>query len=205
MKIINLSYYIVNNYGKLSPDGITPLKLQKLLYYIYVWGIVSKHKILDTHFIKWAFGPVNSEVYYHFKEYGKEAIPKDKSHQLKLSKSKKDFVEFVVNNYIKYDAITLSAMTHKDIPWQETAQNLTIPEKEIKKFYCKLNFAKNFPLGKSKYFYPVETDLHYAYILDMPSKVSKKIIYFDSYKEYLKLEKQSKKAFEKEFKEWLQP
>jgi uncharacterized phage-associated protein len=204
MKIINLSYYIINNFSKNSPGGITPLKLQKLLYYIYVWGIVSKCKISDTHFEKWTFGPVNSEVYYHFKKYGKDAIPKDKSQQFKLSKSKKSFVEFVVNNYIKYDAITLSAMTHKDVPWLETVQNSTIPEKEIKKFYSKLNFAKNFPIGESKYFYPVETDLHYAYILDMPSNVSKKIVYFDSYKEYLKLEQQSKKAFEKEFKEWFQ-
>ncbi|MHB1688741.1 MAG: Panacea domain-containing protein [Ignavibacteriaceae bacterium] len=204
MKPLELSYYIINDFSSLSPDGITPLKLQKLLYYIYVWGIVSNNKVLEAEFEKWKFGPVNTEVYYHFKDLGKSQISPDYSKKVKLSSADKKFVEFIVSNYIKYNAITLSAMSHKDLPWQETPQNFTINEKSIKNFYNKLNFANNFPLGKSKYFYPVETDLHYSFILDMPSNIGKKTFYFDSYKEYLQLEKQSQKAFEKEIKEWLQ-
>lgn len=204
MKSIKFSYYLINKFSQLSPDGISPLKLQKLLYYVYVWSIVAKNKFLDIKFEKWNFGPVNSEVYYHFKSIGKNSIPKDKSVKFKLSNHEKKFVDFVISNYIKYDAITLSAMTHKDLPWQSTLHNKVIKEKSIKQFYSKLNFAKNFPLGHSKYFYPVETDLHYAYILDMPSNLGKKTFHFDSYEEYLQLEKQSQKHFEKEFKEWLQ-
>ncbi len=203
MNPLELSYYIINNYSDLSPDGITPLKLQKLLYYVYVWGIVSHNKVLDAEFLKWNLGPVNIDVYYHFKSFGKDQINPDSYPKVKISASDKKFIEFVVSNYIKYSAITLSAMTHKDLPWKNAPQNSTIDEKDIKTFYNKLNFAKNFPLGKSKFFYPVETDLHYSYVLDMPSNIGEKTFYFNSYKEYLQLEKQSQKAFEKEIKEWL--
>ncbi len=204
MKPIELSYYLINNFSKLSPDGITPLKLQKLLYYVYVWGIVAHNKVLDAGFEKWDLGPVNTEVYHHFKSYGKSEIAKDNFPKVILSSSNKKFVDFIASNYIKYSAVTLSAMTHKDQPWKNTPQNSTIDEKAIKSFYNNLNFAKNFPLGKAEYFYPVETDLHYSYILDMPSSTGKKTFYYNSYKEYLQLEKQSQNAFEKEIKEWLQ-
>ncbi len=204
MKPLELSYYIINQFSSLSPDGITPLKLQKLLYYAYVWGIVSQNKDLEAKFEKWNYGPVNTEVYYHFKKTGKSQISPDYSKTIELSSKYKKFLDFTLSNYIKYNAITLSAMSHKDLPWQETEKNNTIDEKAIKTFYSKLNFAKNFPLGKSKYFYPVETDLHYSFILDMPAKAGKNTFCFESYSEYLQLEKQSQQAFEKEFKEFLQ-
>jgi uncharacterized phage-associated protein len=204
MKPIEFSYYLVNNFSKLSPDGITPLKLQKLLYYVYAWSLVAKNKFLYAKFEKWDFGPVNPEVYYHFKSIGKNSIPHNETVKVDLSGAEKKLVDFVVTNYIKYDAVTLSAMTHKDLPWQITPKNQVIDEKSIKKFYSKLNFAKNFPLGHSKHFYPVETDLHYAFILDMPDEIGLQTFYFNSYKEYLQLESKSIKDFEKEFKKWIQ-
>ena len=204
MNSIDFSYYIINKYSKLSHQGISPLKLQKLLYYIYVWSITSNNKFLNFKFKKWNFGPVNPEVYYHFKSCGGSSIAPDKSKTVKLSSSQKKFVEFIISNYIKFDAVTLSAMSHKDLPWQNTSNNGVIKEKSIKQFYSKLNFAKNFPLGKNKKFYPVETDLHYSFILDMTDDVIDKTISFDSFQEYLKLESKSKKHFENEFKKWLQ-
>ena len=70
MKPIDLAYYILNNYQEASKGGITPLKLQKLLYYIYVWGIVSNNKIIDAKFQKWSYGPVIKEVYQEFSSFG---------------------------------------------------------------------------------------------------------------------------------------
>ena len=204
MNPIDFSYHIINKYSKLSPDGITPLKLQKLLYYIYAWGVTSNNKLLTFKFKKWTFGPVNPEVYYHFKSFSGNPIPTDKSKKVTLLVSQSNFVEFIVSNYIKFDAITLSAMTHKDLPWQNTPTDEVIKEKSIKKFYGKLNFAKNFPLGKNKKFYPVETDLHYSFILDMPKNIAEQTFSFDSYKEYLELATKSKKDFDKQIKKWLQ-
>ncbi|MEW5843767.1 MAG: type II toxin-antitoxin system antitoxin SocA domain-containing protein [Bacteroidota bacterium] len=202
MTALELSYYIINNQKKFSNQGLSPLKLQKLLYYIHVWGIVSHHEVLETYFEKWNFGPVNPEVYSHYKKFGNSNIIPETNTGKKLSVRSKKFVDFILSNYIKYDAVTLSAMTHRDSPWQETLHNQTISKNSIRKFYSKLNFAKNFPLGKSKPFYPIETDLHYAYVLDFPQNESQKPFYFNSYSEYLKLEKKNQKDFEAEIKNW---
>jgi uncharacterized phage-associated protein len=202
MTALELSYYILKNQKDFSVSGITPLKLQKLLYYTYVWSLVANEKILADHFVKWQYGPVNLAVYAHYKKFGKAAITSDFNGAFELLPDVKKFVDFVLSNYIKYDAVTLSAMTHKDIPWREAPNDGVIDENAIKKFYSKLNFAKNFPIDESKLFYPIETDLHYAYILDMPKTESEKPVCFNSYAEYLELEEKNQKDFEKKYNRW---
>lgn len=203
MNPIEFSYYIVDNYSDISTEGITHLKLQKLLYYIHVWGIVSNQNVLDAKFKKWEKGPVNDDVYYHFKEFGSNKIIPNTNTKKTIKDSEKEFVDFVIDNYSKYSAVTLSAMTHQDLPWIETPKNQVISSKSIINFYGKLNFAKNFPLDPlNKPYYPVETDLHYSFVLDLPSAISKKPFAYASYYKYLELEKKSKEVFEKEMKQW---
>ncbi|MCB0749174.1 MAG: DUF4065 domain-containing protein [Ignavibacteriae bacterium] len=205
MKALELSKYIVQNYHNASFDGITPLKLQKLLYYVHVWGIVSDNKIITDNFFKWKHGPVNDEVYHSYKIFGDSKIPYEQNVTLpNLSSYEKQFVDFVIANYVKFSAITLSAMTHQDKPWQETTTNSYISENSIKSFYSSLLFAKNFPVDENKPFYPVETDLHYSFVLDFLSSSSDEPFYYKSYKEYLSLEKQSNIDFNKVFSNLLE-
>lgn len=202
MDTINLSKYIVNNYHNTSKDGITPLKLQKLLYYIYVWGIISNHKVINDKFYKWKNGPVNPAVYDYYKSFSGSKINPDFSNLNSITSQDKNFIDFIASNYVKFSAITLSAMTHQDAPWQKTGYNDIISEESIKDFYSKLNFAKNFPIDENKPFYPVETDLHYSFVLDFSEDFANKPFHYNSYKEYLELEKKSKDDFEKQFKNW---
>ncbi len=205
MKALELSKYIVQNYHDASFDGITPLKLQKLLYYVHVWGIVSENKILTDNFCKWKHGPVNDEVYKSYKNYGDSKISPSQNVTLPdFSTNEKDFVDFVISNYVKFSAITLSAMTHQDKPWQETSTNSYISESSIKSFYSSLLFAKNFPIDENKPFYPVETDLHYSFVLDFLTSQHDEPFYYKSYKEYLSLEKKSNSDFEKAFSKFLE-
>lgn len=203
MTALQLSYYIINHQKSYSSGGISPLKLQKLLYYVFVWDIVAGENLLDCDFVKWNFGPVNEEVYQHYKIFGKTDIPINISDEVVLPNKSKQFINFIVSNYSKYDAVTLSAMTHKDEPWQVSPKNKSIAKKMIKNYYSKLNFAKNFPISKSKPFYPVETDLHYSYILDMTPMESKNSLHFNSYSEYLIFEKQNQKDFDEQIKNWI--
>jgi uncharacterized phage-associated protein len=203
MKALKLSKYIVNNFYNASDDGITPLKLQKLLYYIHVWGIIANQKIIDDKFCKWKNGPVNKSVYNYYKEFGSSKLAPDLSENISLSLTDKKFVDFIASNYVKFSALTLSAMSHQDEPWQITNDNEFISEESIKNFYIKLNFAKNFPIDYNKPFYPVETDLHYSFVLDFNEEFSKKPFHYNSYNEYLELEKKSKEDFENQFKQWL--
>lgn len=202
MTALELSYYILSMERKSINNGITPLKMQKLLYYIYVWSLIENNKIIDDNFEKWPLGPVNGEVYRKYKVFGKKEIRIDNLNVPELSSEAEVFIDFILSNYNKYDATTLSAMTHKDIPWQKAEMNCPIDQKEIIDFYSKLNFAKNFPLNNLNKYYPVDTDLHYSYILDMNKKGNKNPVYYNSYKEYLDFEKKNKKGFEEGIKNW---
>jgi uncharacterized phage-associated protein len=191
MKILNLAYYIIN-----KVEGVDPLKLQKLLYYTKVWGLVSGTPVIHEPFEKWGYGPVNPEVYKKFKQYSNGVIPKAHVPDVKVPKKEKELIDFILECYSPFDAVTLSAMTHQDIPWQTTPKNQEISDSSILKYYSKLPFAKNFPVDENKPFYPVETDFHYSFIFDMDNKTAKSL-FFPSFKEYKKLMHQNKLMLEK--------
>ncbi len=187
MQILSLAYHVLNTF-----HDISPMKLQKLLYYVKVWGLVGKQPILDASFEKWKYGPVNQEVYQKFKHCGSSKIPYSDPHPFlhEPTPEEKKTVDFILECYAPFDAITLSSMTHQDVPWKKTALNHIISEKLMLDYYSKLPFAKNFPFDESKPFYPVETDFHYAYIFDMDAK-SAEASHYPSYTKYKQLMHQS--------------
>lgn len=59
--------------GKLS--GLSPMKLQKLMYYAQAWHLrVMKRPLLDDNFARWKFGPVIPCIYHEFKNFGYQPI-----------------------------------------------------------------------------------------------------------------------------------
>ena len=61
--------------GKESNVAITPLKLQKLLYFFYRDYLIATGKPLFAYrFEPWEYGPVIAEVYYVFKHFGATPI-----------------------------------------------------------------------------------------------------------------------------------
>ncbi|HPN37383.1 MAG TPA: DUF4065 domain-containing protein [Melioribacteraceae bacterium] len=185
MESINLAYYILDRF---STEKITPLKLQKLIYYVKSWSIIAKIDLGDIRFYKWDFGPVNKEVYNNFKSYGKSVIKVTKNdiQDIKIF-SNRDFIDFIILNYIYFDAFTLSAMTHQEDPWSKTIDNQLIDERLIKEYYSKKDFARNFPYKKDNPFYPLKTNLDYSFELDFAKedKISGRV--FSSFNEYLRI------------------
>ncbi|MBW7888202.1 MAG: DUF4065 domain-containing protein [Bacteroidetes bacterium] len=179
MKPIETAHYILQHYSNISP-----MKLQKLLYYVKVWGIVSKEYTFNGTFEKWKHGPVNNEVYQEFKKFGSKNISINFSQPDSLNINKKELIDLILELYTPYTALTLSAMTHQDAPWQETRLNSVITDKSIYSYYSKLPFAKNFPFDPEKLFYPVQSDLHYAFIFDMNAGDADAASVFPSYNEY---------------------
>jgi len=191
MKILSLAYYIINN-----AKGVDPLKLQKLLYYTKVWGLVSGKAVVHEPFEKWAYGPVNPEVYQKFKSFGDGPVPKSHVPDVTPPENEKELIDFILDCYAPFDAITLSAMTHQDLPWKNTPKNDVISHSSILEYYSSSPFAKNFPLSEDKPFYPVETDFHYAYIFDMNEKTAQSA-FFPSFKAYKHLMHQNKMMLDK--------
>ena len=94
-----------------------------------------------------------------------------------------EIINFILDCYSPFDAITLSAMTHKEDPWLETKEGCVISKKKIYDYFSKLKFSKNFPFDPQKPFYPVESNLHYAYIFDMDKeKIEMSYPSFNEYK-----------------------
>ena len=182
MDIIKTAYYILGEY-----ENISPLKLQKLLYYLKAWGLVAGSNLITEPFVKWMYGPVNQSVYTEFKSFGENPIVSPSAGPLiPTNPSEKTLVDFILECYTPYDAITLSSMTHQDAPWKDTAMNSIISNHLMQSYYSSLPFAKNLPFDPQKPFHPVQTDLHYAYIFDMNPDVAQSTLVYSSYDDYKK-------------------
>lgn len=148
---------------KLNIDDITPMKLQKLLYFAQGWSLVNFPKPLINEFFEaWEYGPVCPSVYYEFKPYGGVVIPFDKKmlgdgFTKPLSKSDQveeeveKFLQSVLSVYGKYTGTQLSAATHYSDelnPWIKARKEsggmkgFNIDNDKIKEYFVKLKESK---------------------------------------------------------------
>jgi uncharacterized phage-associated protein len=114
---------------------ITPMKLQKLLYYAHAWFLALHDRpLFDEDIEAWPWGPVVRDVYFDTKEHGSLPIIKHVSRLVvtpgrpplhghfetpKLKdQTVKDFIKQVWDVHKAYSAIQLSNSTHADgEPW----------------------------------------------------------------------------------------
>lgn len=110
-------------------EGITHLKLQKLLYYAQGICLALKGEPLFKENIEaWQHGPVVKEVYGAFSMFGRENIEiemdKEKEEIVKEIESNKEVSEVLnltYDNFAIYTAWQLRQMTHEDnTPWDIT-------------------------------------------------------------------------------------
>lgn len=120
-------------------SSLTPIKLQKILYYVYVECLKQGVKLFDTPIEKWKFGPVVSSVYHNFKTYGVhhidgpsssyvfddnedglyfEEIPFS-SDDIELDSNMKDIIRRKVEELIDINPFELVEKTHREDPWKK--------------------------------------------------------------------------------------
>jgi len=126
--------YIAYYFIKLSVDDndctLTPMKLQKLLYFAHGFYLTrfSKSLIYEV-FYAWKFGPVIGQIYHEFKNYGVTSI-KDNPLFYGYHNSVADYADKIIDpvtvtflkstweNFKKFSAFELSTFTHAGIsPW----------------------------------------------------------------------------------------
>ncbi len=103
--------------------SVSPMKLQKLLYFIACeYQKRTDTPLFSESFEVWKYGPVLPSVYSEFKSFGKESISsyakdakgisyiidENSSPALKLS------IDFVWQGFKSWDAIALSQITHTE-------------------------------------------------------------------------------------------
>jgi uncharacterized phage-associated protein len=186
--ILTIAQYLVCRYT----GELTPMKLQKLLYYIKCWSLVAKQPLIDEPFEAWTYGPVNSEVYHWYKVHGNQPLPAASIAPHILFES---LVNFIADSYNIYSAAELSRTTNTEEPWKlamaSGKENVTIEENLIIKYYSKQPFAKNFPLLPGADYIAPSTNASAAYFFDMSTDEAATMNTYLSIDQYLGIHRET--------------
>lgn len=113
-------------------EGITHLKLQKLLYYAQGLNLgINEEPLFSEKIEAWQHGPVVREVYSKYSKYGRNAIniEMDEINEkivTKIENNKKaiEVLNLTYDNFAIYTAWQLKQMTHEDnTPWDITERS----------------------------------------------------------------------------------
>lgn len=101
-----------------SESTITPLKLQKILYYAQGYYLaINDEELFPDDFQAWAHGPVNVDIYEKYRDYSYQNIPKPKNELKDFSPELVDFLNDIWATFGIYDGKYLEEQTHKEEPW----------------------------------------------------------------------------------------
>ncbi len=125
-KVENIAKWFIN---ELHPE---PLKLQKLLYFAQGYSYAFyDHELFPDEFEAWVHGPVIPKIYFKYKDYSYNPIAED--YELEpLDEEVLTILNYVKNNYAKYDAKFLEELTHNEEPWQLARSGLDPIERSDK-------------------------------------------------------------------------
>ena len=121
-------------------DGelISPLKLQKMVYFAYAAYLrkkEGKEKLFNEKIEAWPNGPVVPSLYQDLKKYGAGPIDALEfvdipPEQFKKNTSKEimELLDSVYELCSEYTAFQLTAATHREKAWQEARKGLEVTE-----------------------------------------------------------------------------
>jgi uncharacterized phage-associated protein len=132
---INIKLYAdwLVHYFNLNGLHISPLKLQKILYYSQAWSLVFlDHSLFEDVPEAWANGPVYRAIWDEYKikaqrheklvfenNYNLEAEYKKRTDSLNLDVNQSELLDSVLKKYSSYPSGYLVYLTHSELPWNE--------------------------------------------------------------------------------------
>lgn len=111
-------------------EDITPLALQKALYYIQGFYYAFCNTFLFTEDCEaWVHGPVYREVYFKYRDYRFDPIAKSQYFDDSvLNASEKAIFDGVIHNLCCYSGKVLEQFTHNETPWLVARGDLPVTE-----------------------------------------------------------------------------
>lgn len=157
-------------------EEVTPLMLQKLLYFIQgIYSALYGKPVFSEDCRAWIHGPVYPDVYDMFRDFKYNPIDDARFALLEgnkdaLTDEEEKVIDLVVNTFGMYGGKVLEKITHNEDPWMEARKGYgdSIPSSEllqkdrIMKYYIAVN---------QKYGIDTEAGLR-TYICDMLAKAS---------------------------------
>ena len=107
-------------------EDITPLALQKALYYIQGFHFAFYRTFLFSEDCQaWTHGPVYRDIYFRYRDYRFDPIEKTTTFDTSVfSASEKAICDSVINSLCCYSGKILERFTHNEAPWLTTRGDL---------------------------------------------------------------------------------
>lgn len=140
--VFDVAAYLLSKADIKEGDGMTHLKLQKLLYYCQGFALVLLKRPLFSNKIEaWPHGPVVVDIYHEFKRYGDGIIDEIVSGDVSaLTDEEKSMIDDVYEVYGGYSASRLRNLTHSENPWIDAENKIdkTITHEAMLDFFPSL-------------------------------------------------------------------
>lgn len=133
-------------------EDVTPLALQKALYYIQgFYYAFYKTFLFSEECQAWVHGPVYRDIYFRYRDYKFDSIECNNQIDATIfSSSERAILESVIKHICCYSGKVLEKFTHSETPWLSARENLLETEPS-NKVITKENIGKYFDSVKEKY------------------------------------------------------
>lgn len=143
-RVKNVAEFFISLSEERTPYAITPLKLQKLLYYAQAFNLRDGKGVLFSEAIEaWKHGPVVPKIYRAYKDYGYFTIPHQEfdnvdpiTDTLKLNPGEIETITEVWKQFGHLDGKFLEELTHQEDPWIFTNINEEIDINDIIEYFA---------------------------------------------------------------------
>lgn len=139
-------------------EEVTPLALQKMLYFIQgIYMVLFDVELFSEECEAWAHGPVFKDVYEVFKSFKYNPIEDTRFSMLQnrfneLSDNEKKVIDLVVESFGMYSGKILEQITHRESPWMDARKNClpgepsneVISKESIKEYFSEV--ARNYEI-----------------------------------------------------------
>lgn len=107
------------NFARGHGDYLTPLKLQKLMFYADAWHMVLKdgQELIPDGFEAWVHGPVVRSIYQRFNHYRWNPITEELPAP-DLGDETVDFLNELYKVFGGFSGYELEQLTHQEEPWK---------------------------------------------------------------------------------------
>ncbi|WP_027399265.1 type II TA system antitoxin MqsA family protein [Anaerovorax odorimutans] len=108
-------------------EDITPLALQKALYYIQgFYYAFYKTFLFSEECEAWMHGPVYRDIYFRYRDYRFDPIEgNDEFDDSVFSSSEKAILDSVIKNICCFSGKVLEGFTHSETPWLSTRKDIS--------------------------------------------------------------------------------
>jgi len=127
VNVFDVANFFLSKIDIEAGSSITPLKLQKLIYYVQGWHMAFFGKpLFDTELQAWIHGPVSPEIYHKYQDYKYNEIEKNNFDYSSIFDVEQiQLLNKIYDVYGAFDATLLRDMTHKDKPWKKARKGYT--------------------------------------------------------------------------------